>query len=500
MKTKLLFSFFFISVFSNAQITFQKKFGGADYEYGKAIIQTADSGFAVIGNTSSFGLTSDDIYLLKLNANGTIIWSKTYGGSLDEEGNSILQTANGDFIIAGSTSRFANDNKVFLIRTNNIGTIIWTNVIGIADEEKAYSVIETSIGDLVVSGYTPDGVYLMKLNSSGNLLWAKSYGNNNSNEISSQVIETANGDYVMVGKSDSVTENLFLLRTDMNGNLLWNKSYGSCVGKSVLQTSDNGFIISGETRNANTDIYVLKTDSLGNVLWSKAYGGASSDYAESVINDGSGGFMIGASTYSFGGDDACLLNIDANGNIIWCNTYGIPGAAYGECVIATTDGGFAFCGELSSDIFVVKTDSLGNSGCNQNSVLPSVSNYPVVLANGAVTVTGGNEFTLSAVTGTPASIETVICSNTAVYENRNDKSILIYPNPFSTQTVLQTENLLHNATLTVDNCFGQTVAQIKHISGQTVVLSRDNLPSGLYFIRLTEDNKTLTTDKLIITD
>ena len=79
-------------------------------------------------------------------------------------------------------------------------------------------------------------------------------------------------------------------------------------------------------------------------------------------------------------------------------------------------------------------------------------------------------------------------------------SLNIFPNPFSTQTTLQTDNFLHNATLTVDNCFGQTVLQIKNISGQTVTLFRDNLPSSLYFVRLTEENKTIATDKLVITD
>lgn len=80
------------------------------------------------------------------------------------------------------------------------------------------------------------------------------------------------------------------------------------------------------------------------------------------------------------------------------------------------------------------------------------------------------------------------------------KTIKIYPNPFSTQTTLETDNPLHNTTLTVDNCFGQTVAQIKNLSGQTVTFSRDNLPSGLYLLRLTENSKVITTKKLLITD
>lgn len=78
--------------------------------------------------------------------------------------------------------------------------------------------------------------------------------------------------------------------------------------------------------------------------------------------------------------------------------------------------------------------------------------------------------------------------------------IQIYPNPFSNQTVLHTENLFHNATLTMANCFGQTVKQIENISGQTVTLHRDNLPSGVYFIQLRQENKEIVTKKLIVMD
>lgn len=91
-------------------------------------------------------------------------------------------------------------------------------------------------------------------------------------------------------------------------------------------------------------------------------------------------------------------------------------------------------------------------------------------------------------------------STTGINETENIDGITIYPNPFTTQTTLQTNNLLHNATLTVNNCLGQTVKQIKNISGQTVSLSRDNLPSGLYYLRLTQDNRVITVDKLVITD
>lgn len=89
---------------------------------------------------------------------------------------------------------------------------------------------------------------------------------------------------------------------------------------------------------------------------------------------------------------------------------------------------------------------------------------------------------------------------TSINEFTPVNSLHIYPNPFSLKTIFQTSSILHNATLTLENCFGQMVVQIKNINGQTITFSRDNLPSGLYFIRLTEGNKIIATDKIIITD
>ncbi|MDO8604293.1 MAG: T9SS type A sorting domain-containing protein [bacterium] len=94
----------------------------------------------------------------------------------------------------------------------------------------------------------------------------------------------------------------------------------------------------------------------------------------------------------------------------------------------------------------------------------------------------------------------IVTAPTGINEVIKNNSLTISPNPFSVQTVLRTDHPLINATLTVDNCFGQTVAQIKNINGRTVTLSRDNLASGLYFVRLTEENKTIAVDKLVISD
>jgi hypothetical protein len=87
----------------------------------------------------------------------------------------------------------------------------------------------------------------------------------------------------------------------------------------------------------------------------------------------------------------------------------------------------------------------------------------------------------------------------SVPEMTHNDQMSIFPNPFSSEAILHTDKPLKNATLTIENCFGQTVRQIKNISGQNLTLSRDSFPSGLYFIRLTEGDK-IYTDRLIITD
>ncbi|MBI3502549.1 MAG: T9SS type A sorting domain-containing protein [Bacteroidetes bacterium] len=128
---------------------------------------------------------------------------------------------------------------------------------------------------------------------------------------------------------------------------------------------------------------------------------------------------------------------------------------------------------------------------NQPFVLSLIMHDSCLVAGGQFTKAGGNS---------AANIAKLCSSVTGIASTFEQYQIKSFPNPFSTQTVLHTDNLLHNATLTVDNCFGQTVAQIKNINGRTVVFSRDNLASGLYFVRLMQENKIYATEKLIITD
>ena len=231
------------------------------------------------------------------------------------------------------------------------------------------------------------------------------------------------------------------------------------------------------------------------------------DYPK-ITKTSDGGYAITGDSYdlSVTEDNVGLIKINSNGDTLWTKTYGtIASAERGNDIIETADGHLAIAGDINYTTgFLLVVDSLGN-GCNQQHTNTTVTNitltvtHPTIFAYPLIITDSIFSDTLNSI----PVIKTDICSvTTAINEQENISSntILVFPNPFSTQTTLETDNLLHNATLTVYNCFGQTVKQIKNISGRTVVLSRDNLASGMYFVRLTEESKIIAADKLVISD
>jgi len=163
--------------------------------------------------------------------------------------------------------------------------------------------------------------------------------------------------------------------------------------------------------------------------------------------------------------DIFLVKYDINGNVLWAKSAG--GGYYDAARSVSTNaaGNVYLTGDFDSDFLTFGSTTLTNAG-SHDIFIAKLSNN--VAAN--------------------------------ITQNHFNDEIKVFSNPLSSETILQTGNLLHYATLAMDNVFGQTVKQIKNISGQSVTLERDNLPGGLYFIHLTEDNKTIATKKLVITD
>ena len=156
-----------------AQVTFERTYGGADYEWGYSVKQTRDGGYIVAGTTYSFG-DGEQVYLIKTDSSGDTLWTRTYGGAGDDRGYSVQQTQDTGYIVAGRTTSFGNNDQVYLVKTNAYGDTLWTRTYGGPLGDFGYSVQQTQDGGYVVAGYTGSfgnggQVYLIKTDVNGNV-------------------------------------------------------------------------------------------------------------------------------------------------------------------------------------------------------------------------------------------------------------------------------------------------------------------------------------------
>jgi len=341
------------------------------------VIETSDSEYVAVGSTRSFGAGNSDVYLIKLNTNGDTMWTKTYGGPLDDVGRSVQETSDGGFIIAGWTESFATDgSNIYLIKTDINGDTTWTNTSGGTLYDYGYSVQETSDNGFILAGrissFSVGGsdVFLTKTDSLGNTLWSKIYGSTGW-DAGCSIRKTSDGGFVIAGRTTSNGPgwDVYIIRIDTNGDSLWTKTYGGTnwdVGYELQETFDGGYIITGCTDSYGAggfDIYLAKIDSLGNMVWSRTQGGIGWDEGRSIQETADKGFIIAGSTESFGagGFDLYLVRTYSNGYPIWTETYGGTDWDIGYSVKLTSDGGYIIAGKTKSfgaglyDAYIIKT-------------------------------------------------------------------------------------------------------------------------------------------------
>jgi len=296
-----------------------RAYGGTDEDYGFAVQQTTDGGYIVAGRTYSYGAGGCDIYLIKTDFLGDTLWTKTYGGAGYDLGHSIQQTTDGGYIVAGRTSSYgAGDYDFYLIKTNAAGDTLWTKTYGGTGSDYGYSVQQTADGGYIVAGYTygvgDEGVYLIKTDASGDTLWTRTYGGIYS-DIGRSVQQTTDGGYIVAGWTGS--QDVCLIKTNASGDTLWTRAYGgtgSDCGYSVQQTTDGGYIVAGWTDGAGSqDVCLIKTNASGDTLWTKTCGGGT---GYSVQQTTDGGYIVAGYTESYGsgGADVYLIKLKPEGS------------------------------------------------------------------------------------------------------------------------------------------------------------------------------------------
>lgn len=322
-----------------------KTYGGNGDEESYAMQQTADGGYIFVGIDSSSGLGNYNVYAVKTDANGDTLWTKSYGGSDYDFGQAVQQTADGGYIIAGYTGSFgAGGPDVYLLKITSNGTLTWSKTYGGIYGDKAWAVKQAADGGYIVAGITssfgvtPYGnindVFLIKTDASGNITWNKTYGRGG-DDWGYGVVQTYDGGYAVTGfaSHDSLDtgSEVYLFKTDSNGDTLFTKSFGGITGGTnynqgfaIIQTNDSGLAVGGSSYSFGygaSDLYLLKTDKNGNFIFNSTFGAHSNDFAYAIGQAADSGFVLGGYTNNYGVDSSSfyLVKTDKNGNSSNCN-------------------------------------------------------------------------------------------------------------------------------------------------------------------------------------
>ncbi|MDC6366394.1 MULTISPECIES: hypothetical protein [Flavobacteriaceae] len=397
------------------EVDWIKTYGGSGEDTAQSVIQTSDGGYAILGYSNSIDgdlasktMEVNDYWLLKLDVDGTLQWSKTYGGSKDDKGQSVIQTTDGGYAIVGyamSDDGDGSNNEGFhdnwILRLDASGNILWEKSFGFAGHDHSYDVIQTDDGGFFFAGFldvtlsngegnfgkgtslTAHGVgefWGTRLNANGNLQWRRYFGGTN-NDRAHGVVQADDGGFVMAGFSESDdfdisntkgSYDFWVVKVDGKGNMLWEKSFGGTgieISYDIVKTQDGDYAIVGNTfstdadvsrNNGESDVWLIKIDDKGNLLWEKTFGGIGFDAARGLSTTSDGGFVLAGNSKSSDGDasgnhgenDLWVIKTDASGKLVYQQSFGGSGLDFGFDVIEDSDGALVLVGEAASDDFL----------------------------------------------------------------------------------------------------------------------------------------------------
>jgi hypothetical protein len=349
------------------EIVWFKTYGSKYDDWDGSAKHTSDGGYIIVGTSDSFPVLNRNIYLIKTDKDGNMMWSKEYGSKYsNEKGNSVQTTSDGGYIVAGEIEKRDNIGvrcfDTYLVKIDSLGDTLWTKEFQGHRIDQDISVVQTKDG-----GYVVLASNLIKVDAAGNEEWKKSYEGY-------EIQETSDNGFIIVGRTAisksgrAVYPDLHITKINENGNVLWEKTYGGRFGEegfSVQQTKDGGYIIVGETDSYGAgmlDVYLIKTDQNGDTLWTRTYGGEDDDVGNSVLQTSDGGYIIAGWTGSFDAKawDIYLIKTNENGDTLWTFMYGGESNDGGGSVLETSDGAYVIAGYTvsfgagGSDIFLMK--------------------------------------------------------------------------------------------------------------------------------------------------
>ncbi|RZS99552.1 fibronectin type III domain-containing protein [Aquimarina brevivitae] len=377
-------------------IAWERSFGGSQIDEANAVVLTQDGGYAIVGtsysddgdvesNNDNDGYLGGDIWVIRLDSSGDLIWETNLGGSLDERGNSIRQTSDNGFIIAGSSNSSDQDISgdssfvdFWVVKLDQNGILDWEVNYGGGGNEGANSIQQTMDEGYIVAGFTSSSngdvggnngsldYWIIKLDTTGSLVWEKNLGGSGI-DIARAIEQTNDGGYIVAGSSASSDgdvgtnygeEDYWVVKLDASGNLVWETNLGGSsedLAYDIEQTLDQGYIIAGYSESSDIDVtdnhggrdfWIVKLDISGGIVWENNIGGSESDTASSIQQTSDQGYIIAGNSASndfdtstnLGALDYWVLKINDTGVLMWEISLGGPLSDYANAIQQTNDG------------------------------------------------------------------------------------------------------------------------------------------------------------------
>jgi len=334
------------------------------YDAAADVISTRKGEIILVGRTDSYSQDMN-VNVMKLDAQGNVTWDRTYGGNETEEATEIIETKDGGFLIVGNSDSYSkNDNEsdIWLLKINTNGEREWEKALQTPDIiDEGHSVVETQEGDFIIVGNATtlgngntDAV-MLKVSKKGDIIWQKVFGGAGSQQAN-HIIKNVGG-YAVVGSAEIQKRrwDMWLFTTDKEGNMLWQQNYGGSdneMGNTVAQNPDGSYVMVGFTytfAEGSLDAWVVKTDEKGDKLWGKSFGGLSTDEAFDVLLTKENNILIAGysdiyvsdknfNNTSKEGNDIFIACLDQSGNELWKDFFGGKGTQRVYAIVEKEDG------------------------------------------------------------------------------------------------------------------------------------------------------------------
>jgi hypothetical protein len=479
----------------------------------------------------------------------SIEWQKTLGGTGDDEAKSILQTADGGYIVVGRS--YSNDGDVtgnstnfgaWLVKLSSAGILEWQSILG--DYSEIYSIQQTTDGGYIIAGKTNStigelsgnhggsDVWIAKLSNIGGIQWQKALGGTGY-DIANSIQPTPDSGYVVVGYTNSNNGDVsgnhgggdyWFVKLSNTGTIEWQKTLGgtnSDFAYSIALSTDGGYVVTGYTfsnngdvvgNHGNEDVWVVKLSNIGIIEWQKTLGGTSTDWAYKILTTTDGGYIVSGSTWSTNGDvtinqgqgDVWIVKLSNTGVIQWQKSHGGLSRDEGLCIQQTNDGGYVVVGESNSnsiditgnhggdDIWLEKLSSSGDlqwqksfGGTNMDWVYDIKSTL-----DGGFIMAGFTSSTDGDVTGNLGGEDFwVVKLLTAPLEitSFNNTTVNIFPNPAASILTIQTSNNQLIDKITITDLTGKVVLEKNNTNNQVNI---QELSNGMYILKSTLNQET----------